>query len=144
MTTSTQKTRTIRTGSKPAPKAPETSAAPKMEEPKTKREMANPEPRAVHTGHAPSTFRLGKKLTPLRVDYRCGQMSEKDNEFLKDVINLADKSGKFERRNIDAGRLGRLFTLGFVTYEDTGVVDSKQIISITDKAKDFLKPVKAA
>lgn len=139
MTTPTQKIRNVRTTAK------KPAAAPKVEETKTqtKAEMAK-EPRPVHTGAASSTYRVGKKLTPLRTDYRAGDMSQKDNEFLREVIGLAGKNGKFERRNIDAGRLGRLYTQGFVTYEETGVPDPAQMISITQKAKDFTKPVKAA
>lgn len=138
----TPKIRNIRTSAKKtnAPKVEETQIAPAA----TKREMANPEPRPTHQGTASSTYRVGKKLTPLRTDYRCGQMSEKDNEFLREAIALGGKSGIFPRRNIDAGRLGRLYTLGFVTYEDIGVVTADQPIKITPKAKEYTKPVKAA
>lgn len=141
MTASTQKTLTVRTPSNQ--KAVKPAAAPKVEETQTKATMAK-EPRPTHTGTVASTYRIGKKLTPLRTDYRAGDMTQKDNEFLREVIALAGKMGTFERRNIDAGRLGRLFTQGFVTYDEIGVVDPAQPISITDKAKEFVKPVKAA
>ena len=135
-------TRTRKIASKPtAAKAPKVDPAQKAP---TKRQMATAEPRPVHEGSASATYRTGRTLKPLRTDYRCGQMSEKDNEFLRDVVKLGGTSGKFERRNIDAGRLGRLYTLGFVTYEDTGSADTKQIITVTDKAAAYLKPVKAA
>lgn len=141
MTTPTQKTRPVRTPST-TKAAKSAAAAPKVED-QTKATMAK-EPRPIHTGTVASTYRIGKKLTPLRTDYRAGDMTQKDNEFLREVIVLAGESGKFERRNIDAGRLGRLFTQGFVTYDEIGVVDPSQQISITQKAKDFVKPVKAA
>ena len=142
MTTTAPKTRTIRTPANPKV-AKVTAPAPKVEETKTKATMAK-EPRPTHVGTTASTFRIGKKLTPLRIDYRAGDMTQKDNEFLREVITLAGKTGSFERRNIDAGRLGRLFTQGFVTYDEIGVVDPAQKISVTAKAKDFTKPVKAA
>lgn len=140
MTSTTSKTRTIRTG---GGKAKSTATAPKAVESPSKTEMAK-EPRLVHTGTASSTYRLGKKLTPLRQDYRAGDMTAKDNEALRDLMKLADKDGAFTRRNLDAGRLGRLFTQGFIHYEEIGVVDPEQVITITDKAKAFVKPVKAA
>ena len=141
MTTSTQKTRTVRTPS--TPKAVKPAAAPKVEETQTKATMAK-EPRPTHTGTVASTYRIGKKLTPLRTDYRAGDMTAKDNEFLRDVITLAGSEGHFQRRNIDAGRLGRLYTQGFVRYDEIGVVDPAQVIHVTEKAREFVKPVRAA
>jgi len=143
MTTHQQKTRPVRTGGKD--KSTSIAApAPKMEEAKTKAAMAK-EPRLAYSGIASSTYRVGKKLTPLRTNYRAGDMSQKDNEFLREVLDtVADKDGEFQRRNIDAGRLGRLYTLGFVTYDEIGVVDPKQTIRVTDKAREFVKPVRAA
>lgn len=145
MTTTTKTVRSARANAKAAAKATAPKAAPsqKVDAP-TKREMATAEVRLAHQGTAASTYRIGKNLTPLRTDYRAGQMSEKDNDFLKDVAVLAGKDGKFERRNLDAGRLGRLFTLGFVTYDETGVADPKQTIKVTQKLSEFLRPVKAA
>ena len=67
-----------------------------------------------------------------------------DNEFLRDVITLAGSEGHFQRRNIDAGRLGRLYTQGFVRYDEIGVVDPAQVIHVTEKAREFVKPVRAA
>lgn len=143
MTTSTQKTRPVRTPSTTKAAKP-AAAAPKVEDqPQTKAQMAK-EPRPMHTGTAVSTYRTGKKLTPLRTDYRAGDMSQKDSDFLREVVSFADKNGTFERLNIDAGRLGRLFTQGFVTYDDIGIADPKQVITITQKARDFVKPVRAA
>lgn len=143
MTTSHQKTRPVRTGGKDK-NTVSVDTDPKMVEAKTKASMAK-EPRPTYAGTASSTYRVGKKLTPLRTDYRAGDMSQKDNEFLHDVLNtVADSGGEFQRRNIDAGRLGRLYTLGFVTYDEIGVVDPMQVIRVTEKAREFMKPVRAA
>jgi len=111
---------------------------------RTKKELAEVEPRRLHVGNTPSSFRVGKSLTPLRHDYRCGQMTQKDHSFLKDCIDFADASGKFPRLNADAGRLGRLYTQQFVSYDEIGVYDEDQTISLTDKAREFTRPVKAA
>lgn len=120
---------------KPAAKVEEATQTPK--------EMAQPEKLEVHTGKTPSSFRVGKKLTPLRHDYRCGAMSVLDAGFLRDCISIADKDGKFKRLNADAGRLGRLYRLEFVTYDEIGVSDREQIIALTTKAFDYVKAVTA-
>jgi hypothetical protein len=125
---------------KPEAEATEATQAPA----RSKKELAEVEPRRLHTGATPSSFRVGKSLTPLRHDYRCGQMTQKDHGFLKDCIAFADPKGQFPRLNADAGRVGRLYTQQFVTYEETGVYDEDQIITLTDKAREYTKPVKAA
>lgn len=123
-----------------------TRKAPKVETvtEEAKKEMAQAEVREMHSGLTPSSFRVGKSLTPLRKDYRAGQMSEKDHGFLKDCISFADSKGQFKRLNADAGRIGRLYTLQFVDFEETGVYDANQIVTLTAKAREFVKPVKAA
>lgn len=107
------------------------------------KEMTKAEPLPVHEGKTPSSFRVGKKLTPLRHDYRCGQMSALDDGFLRDCVGFANAQGEFPRLNADAGRLGRLYTLKFVTYDETGVADRNQIIALTAKARDYVKAVTA-
>ena len=107
------------------------------------KEMTKAEPLPTHSGATPSSFRVGKKLTPLRHDYRCGQMSALDDGFLRDCLGFANDNGQFPRLNADAGRLGRLYTLKFVTYDETGVADRNQIITLTAKAFDYRKAVSA-
>jgi hypothetical protein len=111
---------------------------------RSKKELAEVEPRRLHSGNTPSSFRVGKSLTPLRHDYRCGQMTQKDHSFLKDCIDFASPEGTFPRLNADAGRLGRLYTQQFVTYDEIGVYDEDQTIALTDKAREFTRPIKAA
>lgn len=111
---------------------------------KTKKEMAEAEPRPVHNGVTPATYRVSKKLTPLRKDYKAGTMNDKDVSFVREVVALGGTSGKFERRNLDAGRVGRLFTFGMVDFEETGVSDPAQIITVLPKAKTYLKAPTAA
>jgi hypothetical protein len=106
------------------------------------KEMAQVEEREVHKGKTPSSFRIGKSLTPLRKDYRAGQMTAKDHGFLKDCQEFAGAAGKFKRLNADAGRIGRLFTLKFVEFEETGVYDQNQIVALTAKGKAFGKLTK--
>jgi len=108
----------------------------------TMKEMAQVEEREVHKGKTPSSFRIGKSLTPLRKDYRAGQMTDKDHGFLKDCQDFADAEGKFKRLNADAGRIGRLYTLKFVEFDETGVYDQSQIVTLTAKGKMFGKLAK--
>jgi hypothetical protein len=116
-------------------------AAPKIEsvEKKSQKELAQAEPLPMHFGKTPSSFRVGKKLTPLRHDYRLGQMSALDDSFLRDCVGFADSEGRFPRLNADAGRLGRLYALKFVTYDEIGVADRNQIVTLTAKAFDYVK-----
>jgi hypothetical protein len=116
------------------------AAKAKVEAPvETMKEMAQAEVREMHSGKTPSSFRIGKSLTPLRKDYRAGQMTDKDHGFLKDCQQFADAEGKFKRLNADAGRIGRLYTLKFVEFDETGVYDQNQIVRLTAKGKMFGK-----
>lgn len=132
----------------PIPTAAQSKAkvrTPKVAAPKeTAKQMATPKPvLEMHNGKTPSSFRTGKKLTPLRHDYRVGQMSQYDEGFLRDCLSIAGPNGKFPRLNADAGRLGRLYTLEFVKYDETGVASRDQIITLTSKAHNFVKAVTA-
>jgi hypothetical protein len=124
--------------------APEADAVEVAAPAPTKKEMAQAETRRMHAGVTPSSFRIGKTLTPLRHDYRAGQMTSKDHGFLHDCINFAAPDGTFPRLNAVAGRLGRLYTMQFVTFAETGVYDENQTIALTDKAREYVKPVRAA
>ena len=129
---------------KPAPAKKTTAAATEPKLAPTKKEMAEATPRPVHSGLTTATYRVGKKLTPLRKDYKAGTINNTDVSFIREVVQLGGNSGKFERRNLDAGRVGRLYTFGMVDFDETGVSDPEQIITVLPKARTYLKAAPAA
>jgi hypothetical protein len=108
---------------------------------KTKKEKPA---RLVWNGDTEATYRRGAKLTPLRHDYKASVINDKDVSLVRELASFADEEHKVSRRNLDAGRLGRLFVFGFVDFEETGIADYEQSITITEKGLAFVRPTRAA
>jgi hypothetical protein len=80
-----------------------------------------------------------KSLSPLRHDYPAKKMTLEDHNYLFLCYERAYRDWKFVRLYSSAQRLGRLYTLGFITYDVIGVGNPYQPLRLTRKGIEYVR-----